>query len=153
MKKKQRLFEVMKKVNPDFKSKLNENFNDVGFKRMKIYLINNKEGDYLGDLDPINDEIAMHIDTIDDVVATPEFQKFAREKNIAKEQVGRVRTETIFSMNGNLLDKEYYSPSQSEELFDTKTNTWYNLSGQQMRDPDEYNQDSEGYTPFGDEDY
>jgi hypothetical protein len=37
------------------------------------------------------------------------------------------------------------------ELFDEKTNTWLNWSGQQLRDPDEYNKNSEGYTPFGDE--
>ena len=28
---------------------------------------------------------------------------------------------------------------------------WYNRSGQQLRNPSEYNQFSEGYTPFGDE--
>jgi len=147
---KQRLFEVMGKVNPDFKPKLNEN-EENGFGRMIVYLIYDRDSNFLGTLDPIDEEKTIDFDTIDDVVDTPEFQKFAQEKNITKEQVGRVRTERTYSMNGNSLDKEYYYPSQSEELFDPKTNTWYNLSGQQMRDPSEYDRSGEGYTPFGDE--
>ena len=35
--------------------------------------------------------------------------------------------------------------------YDEETDTYYNSSGQQLRNPDEYNPDSEGYTPFGDE--
>jgi len=51
----------------------------------------------------------------------------------------------------NQLDEEYYYPSQSIELYDPETDTWYNHSGQQLRDTKEYNPNSEGYTPFGDE--
>ena len=51
----------------------------------------------------------------------------------------------------NQLDEEYYYPSQSIEFYDSETDTWYNHSGQQLRDPEEYNPNSEGYTPFGDE--
>lgn len=47
------------------------------------------------------------------------------------------------------LDKEYYPPSNSYEYWDGTH--FYNLSGQQLRDPNEYNVHSEGYTPFGDE--
>ena len=36
-------------------------------------------------------------------------------------------------------------------FFDSETNTYYNHAGQQLRHPSEYNQYSEGYTPFGDE--
>jgi len=32
-----------------------------------------------------------------------------------------------------------------------KWDEWYNNSGQQLRHAEEYNQFSEGYTPFGDE--
>jgi hypothetical protein len=46
---------------------------------------------------------------------------------------------------------EYYQPSDSYELFDEKENKWYNMSGQELRNPDEYNKNQEGYTPFGDE--
>jgi hypothetical protein len=49
------------------------------------------------------------------------------------------------------LDKEYYPPSGSYELYDYKSDTWYNRSGQVLRSPDEYDPYSEGYTPFGDE--
>jgi hypothetical protein len=146
------------KLNPIYGSigniSLNEDRGD--FKRMKVYLIYGKDGDFLGELDPIDDETSMYFDNIDDVVATPEFEKFAQEKNIGREQVGRVKTESMYSMNGNPLDKEYYSPSQSEELFDPKTNTWYNLSGHQMRDPSEYERYSDGTNQWGeryDDDY
>ena len=47
------------------------------------------------------------------------------------------------------LDKEYYPPSESMEYFDGTY--FYNSSGAKLRDPEEYNLHSEGYTPFGDE--
>ena len=47
------------------------------------------------------------------------------------------------------VEKEYYSPSESYEYF--YNGDFYNLSGQQLRSPNDYNQHSEGYTPFGDE--
>jgi hypothetical protein len=56
--------------------------------------------------------------------------------------------------NENILkecEKEYYPPSESMEFYHEATNTWYNNSGQRLRDPEEYNPHSEGYTPFGDE--
>ena len=49
------------------------------------------------------------------------------------------------------LERVYYPPSGSYEYYDSKTATYYNNSGQELRDPEEYNQYSEGYTPFGDE--
>jgi len=148
MKNKERLFEIMKKVNPDFKPKLNESGRN-GFKRIIIFNIYDNEGNYLGDLDPMDEE--NYISTIDDLIGTPEFEKFSQEKNITPEQIGRVKKENEYRMNGEWLEKQYYAPSQSEELFDFKTNTWYNLSGQQMRNPSEYDRGGEGYTPFGDE--
>jgi len=143
------------KLNPIYGSTgigdINLNEDRESFKRMKSYLVYSRDGEFLGQTDPIDEEEGYHIETVDDVVATPQFQKFAQENNITRDQVGRMRTETVYTMNGVELSKEYYSPSQSEELFDSKTNTWYNLSGQQMRDPSEYDRGGEGYTPFGDE--
>lgn len=49
------------------------------------------------------------------------------------------------------LPKEYYSPSDSYEYYDYESDTYYNLSGQRLRNPSEYNPNQEGYTPFGDE--
>lgn len=49
------------------------------------------------------------------------------------------------------LDREFYPPSGSYEFYDRKTGSFYNHSGQALRDVEEYNQYSEGYTPFGDE--
>jgi hypothetical protein len=46
---------------------------------------------------------------------------------------------------------EYYLPSDSNVYYDEETDTYYSFSGEQLRDPDEYDPDSEGYTPFGDE--
>jgi len=43
----------------------------------------------------------------------------------------------------------YYSPTGTMEYFDGSH--FYNKSGQMLRDPQEYNKNSEGYTPFGDE--
>lgn len=47
--------------------------------------------------------------------------------------------------------KSYYSPSGSYENYDPETDTFFNNSGDQLRDPSEYDTSSEGYTPFGDE--
>ena len=49
------------------------------------------------------------------------------------------------------MEKRYYYPSDSYENHDEKTDTWHNDSGQELRDPSEYDMNSEGYTPFGDE--
>jgi hypothetical protein len=49
------------------------------------------------------------------------------------------------------LPLRYYPPSDSIELYDEDTDTYYNASGQELRDPKEYNSRREGYTPFGDE--
>jgi len=128
--------------------------NRGGFKRLVIFNIYDKNGSYLGDLDSIDErsrEGEFYEGTKTEVLRTPEFQKFAQSKNITPEQVGQVKREYEYSMDGNILDTEYYAPSQSQELYDPKTNTWYNLSGQQMRDPSEYDRGGEGYTPFGDE--
>ncbi len=47
------------------------------------------------------------------------------------------------------LEQEYYPPSDSYEYWDGSN--FYNLSGQQLRNPNEYCDTQEGYTPFGDE--
>lgn len=49
------------------------------------------------------------------------------------------------------LKRAYYAPSDSFELIDVETGQFYNQSGDMLRDPEEYNSFSEGYTPFGDE--
>lgn len=118
-----------------------------GFKRMIVFWMYDKEGGYLGDLDPMADE--GYISTFDEIAATPEFEKFAKEKNITRDQIGRVTKSREYMMNGNYLEKQHYAPSQSEELFDPQTNTWYNLSGQQMRNPDEYERYSDGTNQWG----
>jgi len=51
-------------------------------------------------------------------------------------------------MNGK---RRYYAPSDSYEYYNADTDTWYNCSGQELRDPSEYDTNTEGYTPFGDE--
>jgi hypothetical protein len=49
------------------------------------------------------------------------------------------------------LPTRYYAPSNTYEYYDPETETFYNVSGDMLRDPEEYNQNAEGYTPFGDE--
>ena len=87
---------------------------------------------------------------------TPEWDKFAKENNVTPEQVGQIKRDRRYFMNGKELEKSHYSPSQSEELYDSETNTWYNLSGQQMRDPSEYERYTDGTNQWGeryDDDY
>lgn len=51
----------------------------------------------------------------------------------------------------NILEKRYYKPSATFELYDPEYDIWYNSNMDILRDPIEYNEESEGYTPFGDE--
>jgi hypothetical protein len=51
----------------------------------------------------------------------------------------------------NNLEQVPYGETDTEALYDEKTGYYYNFSGDQLRDPIEYDQHSEGYTPFGDE--
>lgn len=44
-------------------------------------------------------------------------------------------------------------PHGTTALYDSETDTYYNQFGLQLRDPQEYDTTSEGYTPFGDEEY
>jgi len=48
------------------------------------------------------------------------------------------------------LPQVYYGEG-TYAFYDSKTDTYYNKSGQELRNPIEYDPYSEGYTPFGDE--
>ena len=61
--------------------------------------------------------------------------------------LGKEKGEEIFDK----IEQEYYFPSNSYEYYDIETDTWYNKLGNVLRNPEEYNTYSEGYTPFGDE--
>jgi len=47
--------------------------------------------------------------------------------------------------------KKYYAPADRMEFYCAETDQWFNEWGQELRDPEEYNVNTEGYTPFGDE--
>jgi len=47
------------------------------------------------------------------------------------------------------MEMEYYAPTGTYENYDGEC--YYNIAGDRLRDPEEYNVYSEGYTPFGDE--
>lgn len=49
------------------------------------------------------------------------------------------------------LFKSYYPPSESNEWYDPETGAYYNSNYSRLRDVQEYDSSSEGYTPFGDE--
>jgi len=49
------------------------------------------------------------------------------------------------------LSRVYYTPSGTYEYYDPKSDTFYNATGQELCNPDEYDPRHEGYTPFGDE--
>jgi len=59
----------------------------------------------------------------------------------------------LCNLKSNKLNgkRKYYPPSDSYEHYNEETDTWYNHSGQELRDPSEYDVCTEGYTPFGDE--
>ena len=44
-------------------------------------------------------------------------------------------------------------PCNTIAFYDYENDVYYNHCGQKLRDPEEYNRHSEGYTPFGDEGY
>lgn len=52
---------------------------------------------------------------------------------------------------GDFYETSY--PCDTRAFYDQETDTYYNRSGQRLRDPSEYDRDSEGYTLFGDEGY
>jgi len=54
-------------------------------------------------------------------------------------------------MENNNLARAYYSPSESYEWIDIKTGQFYNRSGDELRNSEEFDPNAEGYTPFGDE--
>lgn len=47
-----------------------------------------------------------------------------------------------------IRDGEYYHDGYG---YTNDDGNWYNRCGQLLRNPNEYNSNSEGYTPFGDE--
>jgi hypothetical protein len=73
---------------------------------------------------------------------------FADDVELEEEQVLKdvVGTEVY-----ERLEKEYYEPSGTFEYQDRKTGDWYKEDGTPLRNPDEYDDTVEGYTPFGDE--
>ena len=50
-----------------------------------------------------------------------------------------------------MIISKFYEPSGSLEQYDTELDQWFTNSGQELRDPSDYYDDMEGYTPFGDE--
>lgn len=59
---------------------------------------------------------------------------------------------TQFELDNPSLIKTGY-PCGTTALYDPNTGVYYNTSGSRLRDPQEYDRTSEGYTPFGDEGY
>ena len=49
------------------------------------------------------------------------------------------------------LPKKYYPPSESMEYYDVVEDKYYDVNGDELRSPAEYDPYGEGYTPFGDE--
>ena len=56
-------------------------------------------------------------------------------------------------MNASVYELEYteYGSTGTYAFWDRESDTYYNDFGQRLRDPNEYDRYSEGYTPFGDE--
>lgn len=54
-------------------------------------------------------------------------------------------------IQNNEFEEVDYGNTGTTAFYDADNNVYYNLFGQQLRNPKEYNTNSEGYTPFGDE--
>ena len=76
------------------------------------------------------------------------------ENDLESIETEKKMSENFHKIDPNLydrLDRCYYSPSDSYELYDYETDEFYGSDGSAFRDPDEYDINTEGYTPFGDE--
>lgn len=62
------------------------------------------------------------------------------------------RQEIIDKIENNTFYEVDY-PCDTVAWYDEENDVYYNRSGQRLRDPEEYDRHSEGYTPFGDEGY
>ena len=80
---------------------------------------------------------------------SPEHQEFIKGELNSNLNEGFNSQEFQQKINNGEVWEEYYAPSASEEYTDGRF--FYNRSGQQLRNPKEYDPNGEGYTPFGDE--
>ena len=60
------------------------------------------------------------------------------------------REEIILKIEDNTFEEVYYA-AYTTAFYDEENDIYYNRSGQRLRNPKEYDNNSEGYTPFGDE--
>lgn len=95
------------------------------------------------------EERRLHELESDEEIEREENRKL--EQRIQHEEMAKEFAENSGGLNMDELEEVYYPPSESYELYDSETNTFYNNRGVRLRDPSEYNQRSAGYTPFGDE--
>lgn len=81
-------------------------------------------------------------------------------KNLSLEQIIAIKNLTVQDLlnegfniedlfHQGLVMEHYYKPSDSLEYYDG--GTFYNKSGQPLKDPSHYDPNTEGYTPYGDE--
>jgi len=138
---------------------LNERLRDdnENFRIAYSHIIFDGRGFYLGELEPYNDEdsIVFYIKngegiTKQQIMDTEQFKKFAVENNISPEEKNfKFKRLRNYMVGNRMLEQRYYPIGESLELYDEKTDTWYNEFGQQLRDPSEYSR----HEPFGDEGY
>ena len=138
---------------------LNEGYygDNKNFRKAYSHIIYDGRSDYLGEIGPYNDEDSIVSDiehdgsvTRQQIMDTEQFKKFAVENNISPEEKNfRFKRIRNYMVDNRMLQQRYYPISESYELYDEKTDTWYNEFGQQLRDPSEYSRDE----PFGDEGY
>ena len=57
----------------------------------------------------------------------------------------------IQKIKDNEFEEVGYAGTGTTAFYDAENDLYYNHWGQQLRNPQEYNPHSEGYTPFGDE--
>jgi len=89
-------------------------------------------------------------DDLEDRMDAGDFGQVEEEEWFDKADRGEVEYDGEYDeFDTSNMEEKYYPPSDSYEWFDGEY--YYNSSGQQLRNPQEYDDSEEGYTPFGDE--
>lgn len=104
----------------------------------------------INDVPPFYSDEDKHSAIALNIVMTPQFRSLGIE--VESVDITDITEDVQYFQDDVQLTLEYYEPSDSMELYNSKTHTYYNRSGSQLRNPSEYKPDPDGiYEPFGDE--
>lgn len=120
------------------------------------FYVYDKEGGYIGETEPMDREQVQHFSDVSELIEAGVLSGLLQSKGLTDDMVGRVKRENNYFMGNTQLDTEYYKPSESQELFNPKTQKFYTRSGQELRNPGgfkNYTDGSNSFDVYGSEDY